>query len=56
MITKDQIMDMNLEQIKAYINEHPEDGLFVSKVLYQISLGCELNKIKAVIKGEKKHE
>ena len=54
MISKDEVMDMNLEQIRAYINENTEDRLFVSSILTQISSGCELNKIKAVIKGGQK--
>lgn len=55
MISKDEV-NMNLEQIRAYINENPEDRLFISEVLAQISSGCELNKIKAVIKGVKEYE
>lgn len=53
MITKDEIMDMNLEQIRAYMVENPDDEEFVTGVLNQISSGCELNKIKTVIKGYK---
>lgn len=50
MISKDEVMDMNLEQIRAYMNENPDDEAFISEVLNQISSGCELNKIKTVIK------
>lgn len=44
---------MNLGQIKTYIDNNPEDGLFISNVLNQIALGCELNRIKAILKGER---
>lgn len=56
MISKDEVMDMNLEQIRAYMIENPGDEAFVTGVLNQIVSGCELNKIKTVIKGVKNYE
>lgn len=53
MISKEEVLDMNLTQIKTYLDKNPEDELFITDVLNQIVSGCKLNKIKTKIKGEK---
>lgn len=53
MISEEKILDMSLQEIREYVDEHPEDGLIISSVLRGVAVKCSFNNMKNIFEANK---
>ena len=50
MISREEILNMNLNQLEDYVNKNPEEALKISSVLRSIAVKSSLNDMKNIFR------